>query len=245
MIAPAKVVKLRESNLAHGCFLSHRRLTCYQRQDECSATTRIWGIPIVQSLEEARSRRKKPDSLAKIKAAARKLFVERGYHATRPQDIARAADVGHGTFYLHFPDKRACFLDFVDDAREELDGYIRNRVVDGQPLDELLAHTLHAIFDYAESHPGVLNAAMTDEAVIDAEGAQAKPLLHRWGDDWAETLRRAQRAGLVSTEFDPAIVGQAIVGAIHQVSTEGPRSRRNREAVLDNLTRFLARALKA
>jgi len=199
----------------------------------------------VQSLDEARSRRKKPDSLGKIKAAARKLFVERGYHATRPQDIAREADVGHGTFYLHFPDKRACFLDFVDDARSELDSYIRTRVSLDDSLEELIAHTLLAIFDYAESHPGVLNAAMTDEAVIDAEGAQAKPLLQRWGEDWAETVQSAARNGLITSQYDPAIVGQAIVGAIHQVAAEGSRSRRSRAAVLENLTKFLVRALKA
>ncbi len=35
--------------------------------------------------------RRKPESLSKIKSAARKLFVERGYDATRPQDIAREA----------------------------------------------------------------------------------------------------------------------------------------------------------
>jgi AcrR family transcriptional regulator len=200
---------------------------------------------IVHSLDEVRSRRKKPDSLGKIKSAARKLFVERGYHATRPQDIAREADVGHGTFYLHFPDKRACFLDFVDDARSELDAYIRARISQDDTLEDLIAHTLHAIFDYSESHPGVLNAAMTDEAVIDAEGAQAKPLLDRWGDDWAETVRRLARAGLISTQYDPAIVGQAILGAIHQVSAEGSRSGRNRTVVLDSLTKFLVKALKA
>jgi len=44
--------------------------------------------PPVKSVE-ARTPRRKPESLAKIKKAARKLFVERGYHATRPQDIAR------------------------------------------------------------------------------------------------------------------------------------------------------------
>ena len=41
---------------------------------------------------------KKPDSLTRLKVSARKLFVERGYHATRPQDIARDAGLGHGTF---------------------------------------------------------------------------------------------------------------------------------------------------
>ena len=65
-----------------------------------------------------RRARRKPESLSKIKSAARKLFVERGYDATRPQDIAREAGLGHGTFYLHYPDKRACFLAFVEEARD-------------------------------------------------------------------------------------------------------------------------------
>ena len=72
-------------------------------------------------------RRRKPESLARLKQAARKLFVERGYDATRPQDIAREAGLGHGTFYLHYPDKRACFLSFVEDARQELDAHLRAR----------------------------------------------------------------------------------------------------------------------
>src|SRR4029077_8748559 len=117
--------------------------------------------------------RRKPESLAKIKRAARKLFVERGYHATRPQDIAREAGLGHGTFYLHYPDKRACFLAFVDDAREELDAYLRSRRPIGATIEHTIAAMLNAIYDYSETHPGVLGAAMTDESVIDAEGVQA------------------------------------------------------------------------
>src|ERR1700685_1918894 len=126
---------------------------------------------------DSRPARRKPESLAKLKRAARKLFVERGYHATRPQDIAREAGLGHGTFYLHFPDKRACFLSFVDDAREELDSHVRVRLGDRHSLEEMIASTLQAIAEYSEMHPGVLKAALSDEAIIDAEGAQAVPIL--------------------------------------------------------------------
>src|SRR3977135_4130861 len=79
----------------------------------------------VIAMEGERNGRRKPESLARLKQAARKLFVERGYDATRPQDIAREAGLGHGTFYLHYPDKRACFLSFVEDARLELDDHVR------------------------------------------------------------------------------------------------------------------------
>src|SRR5271156_1051994 len=131
---------------------------------------------------ESRAPRRKPESLAKIKKAARKLFVERGYHATRPQDIAREAALGHGTFYLHYPDKRACFLAFVEDARQELNAHVAKARTPEMTLEEMIGAMLNAIYDYSDSHPGVLRAAMTDEMVIDAEGAQAIPLLVRWGE---------------------------------------------------------------
>ncbi|HWD48988.1 MAG TPA: TetR/AcrR family transcriptional regulator [Rhizomicrobium sp.] len=197
----------------------------------------------VKSLDEARPARRKPESLAKIKKSARKLFVERGYHATRPQDIAREAGLGHGTFYLHYPDKRACFLAFVDDARVELDEYLTARRRPGQSLEQMIETTLDAIFEYSQSNPGVLNAAMTDEAIIDAEGVAAKPLLQRWGEDWAKTLRDTAQAGHAYRGYDADIVGQAILGAIHQTASAGYRAGRNREDVVKNLTRFLVRAL--
>src|ERR1051325_7529425 len=130
---------------------------------------------VAELADDVRAPRRKPESLAKLKKSARRLFVERGYHATRPQDIAREAGLGHGTFYQHFPDKRACFLSFVEEARHELDAYVRTRLPQNASLESLIANTLNGIYDYAQSHPGVLNAAMTDEAVIDAEGAQAVP----------------------------------------------------------------------
>jgi AcrR family transcriptional regulator len=197
----------------------------------------------VKTLDDARPQRRKPESLAKLKKAARKLFVERGYHATRPQDVSREAGVGHGTFYLHFPDKRACFLDFVDDARNELDEYVSARRKPGQSLEEMIANALHAIYEYSASHPGVLNAAMTDEAIIDAEGVAAKPLLQRWGEDWAHMVREAEAHGRVAKNYDLDIIGQAILGAIHQTASEGSRSARDPEAIVKNLTRFLVRAL--
>src|SRR5216117_3228027 len=95
---------------------------------------------VVALRHDAPAPRRKLESLAKLKRAARKLFVERGYHATRPQDIAREAGLGHGTFYLHYPDKKACFLAFVDDAREELHEFMLAR----QPTNKTLENTIAA-----------------------------------------------------------------------------------------------------
>jgi AcrR family transcriptional regulator len=189
--------------------------------------------------------KRRPDSLARLKASARKLFVERGYHATRPQDIAREAGLGHGTFYLHYPDKRACFLAFVEDARQELNEYMAGARAPLGTLEEQIAATLNAIYDYSDSHPGVLRAAMTDEMVIDAEGAQGVPLLARWGEEWAALVRDTITQGQTCKSYDADIIGQAIVGALHQTSLNAARGQRCRKAMVDNLTRFLTKALKA
>src|SRR5271154_5474392 len=127
-----------------------------------SSTMSVRNDPPAKS-GEVRTPRRKPESLAKIKKAARKLFVGRGYHATRPQVIAREAGLGHGTFYLHYPDKRACFLAFVEDARQELNAHLSSARTPDSSLEEMIAATLNAIYDYSDAHPGVLRAAMTDE----------------------------------------------------------------------------------
>jgi AcrR family transcriptional regulator len=196
------------------------------------------------AIEGARAVRRKSESLVRLKQAARKLFVERGYDATRPQDIAREAGLGHGTFYLHYPDKRACFLSFVEDARIELDGHLRISRMPGTDLEQRIAATLTAIYEYADSHPGVLRAAMSDERVIDADGVEARPLLMQWGVEWADMLRGEASNGGACASYDADIIGHAIVGALHQASWECHRSGRSREEMVKNLTEFLTRALK-
>jgi AcrR family transcriptional regulator len=188
--------------------------------------------------------RRKPESLPKIKSAARKLFVERGYDATRPQDIAREAGLGHGTFYLHYPDKRACFLAFVEDARAEMDVHVRGARRPGQSLEQAIAATLDAIYDYSDSHPGVFRTAMTDAAVIDAEGGGDQPLMARWGEEWGEIIRCSVAGGTASDSYHTGIIGQAVAGALHQAARECARSRQCRKMLADNLTRFLVKALR-
>jgi hypothetical protein len=51
--------------------------------------------------------------------------------------------------------------------------------------------------------------------------------------------------GAAAPIYDADIIGQAILGAIHQVGAAGYRSRRKRQDLVDNLTRFLVRALKS
>lgn len=190
-----------------------------------------------------RGAKRKEESRRRLLAAARKLFVARGYHATRPQDISKAAGLGHGTFYLHFKDKRDCFLAFVEEARAEVDAAVIARAATAKNLSEMVEAVLRTIYDYAEDHPGVIATAMSDEGVIASGGGAEDTLLQRWGVEWSELLREQAKDGLVAKDYDAAIVGQAIVGAIHQASNHAFRQGKSRAVLVKSLTQFIVRAL--
>ncbi|MBK1681881.1 TetR/AcrR family transcriptional regulator [Rhodocyclus tenuis] len=78
--------------------------------DASSVNLRVGG-----DRRKQRSRRKeaRPSELA---AAALELFVERGFAATRLDDVAASAGVSKGTLYLYFNSKEALFKAVVQEA---------------------------------------------------------------------------------------------------------------------------------
>jgi AcrR family transcriptional regulator len=60
-------------------------------------------------MDAPRWSRRKDARPAELTSAALALFVERGYAATRLEDVARLAGVSKGTLYLYFDSKEALF----------------------------------------------------------------------------------------------------------------------------------------
>ena len=138
-----------------------------------------------------RRERRKADTRRRILDAARQLFAEKGYDATRPQDIARAADVGAGTFYLHFEGKRAAYLAFTDQVAGELQDLIRSRVQRASSFREHLELALDALFEYGAAHRTDLRAATADTAVVGADLPVGSSLLDRLAEGMTRGLETA------------------------------------------------------
>jgi AcrR family transcriptional regulator len=188
--------------------------------------------------------RRKMESRRKLMAAARKLFVERGYHDTRPQDISREAGVGHGTFYLHFEDKLDCFLAFTDEAANELDGFLQNHLANAGTLEDVVREILRGTFEYSATNPGVLAAALTDVSVLWKGDMGRKAPATRWSEGWAKILEELKRAKQVSADVDTKLAGYLIVGAIKQGGAYATRDHLDHEFYIDNVTRIFVRALQ-
>jgi len=199
---------------------------------------------MITVLEPAsRRERRKAQTRRQLLDAARALFVKCGYDATRPQDIAREADVAAGTFYLHFADKRAAFLAFTDEAAEQLMERVRARASATGDFAQGLLHSLEAIIEYSEVHPGVLAAAFADASVIAAGVPDGASLRDRLAQSLAQALREGMLRGELRRDYDPAVIAHGIVGLVQQGLRFGVHGGIERRALLENLVRFCARAL--
>ncbi|MDQ0136265.1 AcrR family transcriptional regulator [Neorhizobium galegae] len=79
--------------------------------------------------ERKREKRDPQQRRAEILAAAFACFSERGFAATRMEDVAARAGIAKGTVYLHFPDKEALFTELVSGIASPILGRIEGLAV--------------------------------------------------------------------------------------------------------------------
>lgn len=197
-----------------------------------------------QASDEPENGRKRSGSRAKLMAAARKLFVERGYHETRPQDISKVANVGHGTFYFHFKDKRECFFAFVEQAGEDLEQEIRNEIDGIDDLEGQIRGIFVALHNYAETSPGVLTAAVSDTEIIARSDEAQESLTQRWARQWAHRLQKQAARGEVDESFNVDVLGAAIGAVIREGSLTARRKGISQDELISTLTKFVVRGLR-
>ncbi|GHO95260.1 TetR family transcriptional regulator [Reticulibacter mediterranei] len=80
--------------------------------------------------------------------AAHLAFAQHGYHEASIADITELADVGVGTFYLHFRDKDEIFTTLIDEDFREMHEQIAATMVEN-PQGHTLEALIRAIFRHA------------------------------------------------------------------------------------------------
>jgi TetR/AcrR family transcriptional regulator, cholesterol catabolism regulator len=146
----------------------------------------------------------KRDKRARIEAAARRLFKERGYERTTTRAIAQAAGVGAGTVFVYFKDKlELLFALFAGDigtaAEEGFAGLPR-----GAALPEQVASVFERLYDAYERDPKLSRVIVKELMFLDDahRGAMVELTLgfmHRL----AELVKAAQARGEVAADVYP------------------------------------------
>jgi AcrR family transcriptional regulator len=176
------------------------------------AETEVSAAPTAGARSRAETRRR-------LIEAGTHLFAEKGLHGVTSAQIARAAGVATGTFYLHFADKEVLFREIAFAA---LVSYLRART------EELLAFAAERrdlilmVFDRAES-------AGLAEQVRDA----VVPEIQRW-------LERRSQDGRAPADLHPAVAAEAHAAVLLRVIAwwAADPSRATRQEVTDTLIRM-------
>jgi AcrR family transcriptional regulator len=145
-------------------------------------------------------------------AAATRVLAAKGFHATKISDIAAAADVGVGTFYLHFPDKEALFDAVVDDTVARLQ---RRSTRHAPPRADARAQMIAANAAFFASRTRTARSSRSSSGMrrVQRPHPPGAGPLHRGH-------RRTVRDGVASGLFaplPPALVAQAVVGMATQM----------------------------
>jgi TetR/AcrR family transcriptional regulator len=102
----------------------------------------------------SRSDRRKAATAAAIMKAAERHFLDKGFHATKIEDVATDADVATGSIYVHFGSKEGLYLALIERALHVEEGYLASAFDGAKTPGEQLIAAGEAYLRFYVEHPG-------------------------------------------------------------------------------------------
>jgi AcrR family transcriptional regulator len=145
---------------------------------------------------------------ARLLASGTELFARRGLHGVTTHDIARAAGVASGTFYLHFKDKQSLFREIVFEAVRDLRARLERATEAAPNRSGAVRSRIRALIDFAEENRDLVRvlfgrghaAADVESDVLDSLASAAE-----------NRLRRQLGSGEIRSDLHPAVAARALV----------------------------------
>lgn len=156
-----------------------------------------------------RGAKRRARTRADLLAAARKVFAAKGYHAASILDITTEADVGIGTFYLHFHDKDEVFNTLVDEVLQFLADQVASEIRHYGTIS--LPIIVRSIFAHAYEQRDLFHIALN-------RGGQVAQTVHA-EDMIAQRLTRTfeqVQAALLLQGYDVHLLARLVTGIIAQ-----------------------------
>lgn len=173
-------------------------------------------------------RRRKEERPGEILAAALALFAERGFSATRLEDVAESAGVAKGTIYLYFSTKEELFEAVVRDAfaplLERMTGALELPAVSSTLLVRLMIETMYRQMIATEKRE-ILRLLVAEAKRFPAlVSYYHREAISRGKAIAAEILRRGIESGEFrdgpATRYPEVIIGPAIMAAVWKLVFE-------------------------
>jgi AcrR family transcriptional regulator len=187
-----------------------------------------------------RYQRRREKTRHELLTAAKKTLAEKGFHNTKITDIAQAANIGVGTFYLYYETKEVLFLELVKETapalREEIE---RARATMTSPTEKMRVATL-TFFRFAQANRELFK-------IIFGHGNTFNTLLRQVYETFVTDAIERITDGIQQQAFrplPPPVVANALVGMSAQVvSWWIEQDQLSAEEMADTMTDFIFHGL--
>jgi len=122
----------------------------------------------VSAVGTSRRQRRSAQTQERLLDAATAAFLARGYDALTLAEITERADLGTGTLYLHFRDKRAIYEGVVRRALANLyQRWQRSLTTDDSPTDRVLK-MVRVTIEFLTEHPELARLCLLDGPSVES-----------------------------------------------------------------------------
>jgi AcrR family transcriptional regulator len=157
--------------------------------------------------EVGRRERGKQEKRARIKAAARALFAEKGFAATTTQEIAARADIGTGTLFLYAQSKEEIlvlvFRDEMDRVCDEAFGSLPRK---GSLLDQLM-HVYGSLIAFHDRDQGLARVFVKEVLFVKEKNRRT---IYEFVEGLIARTARLADAGRQRGDLDPSVSTQVL-----------------------------------
>lgn len=157
----------------------------------------------------------KSERKRQLLAHAKELFVTQGYHATTTEKIAQAAGISEPVLYRHFANKKALFLEVLEEIRAATLQRWRGETAN---LSDPLAK-LHAITDMylGSTRAHALEYRIMHRTLVETDDEEIVALLRSFYLDsealLAAIIAEGQQAGVFRRSLDPRVGAWELIRA--------------------------------
>lgn len=161
----------------------------------------------------------------KVLEAALKVFSEKGYSASKLDDVAQVANVTRGAIYWHFKDKATLFNTLVSEVGLRRDKVIQHAITEGGTFIDIFRGILIRLLQLVEEDQDVravmeLSLFKIDHLPELAEGQELRLEAHRaLINNMTTFLQMGIDAGELRADLDPHDAARAAVAFQHGVAT--------------------------
>jgi AcrR family transcriptional regulator len=195
-----------------------------------------------------RTTRKRLAKTQEIYDTAARLFAERGYHATRIQDIADALDMNKGSLYYYFSGKEELLIQIVEGRVHDALTSVQTIVTSDSPIPQRLQAAVQEHLRLFHADADIFSIFQFEK--LNAINQEAAVAVDRLGREyellWLALVSEGVRAGIFRKDLDPKILVKAIMGMCNQTLIWfNPNGRLDIEAIGTIYATFILDGLKA